>query len=593
MVNLKDIPEKPGVYLFKKKQKILYVGKAKNLKNRVLSYFKENHSNFKTKILIEQADKVEWIITKNEVEALILENNLIKKHKPKFNIKLVDDKTYPYLKINFSNEFPAIQITRKKIDDNSLYFGPYISAFKLKSILNFVNKNFKLRKCSEKKFKTNKRPCLYYQMNLCMAPCSRKINKKEYDENLKEVIMFLKGENRKLIDSLKIKMKKMSKDLKFEKAAYFRDLINAIEELSQTQAMEENSFYNKDIFYYEKYEDIFHIIVLRIKKGKLLDTIYFTLKDKVIINGSIIDEIIPKFYSNRAFLPEKIIVQEKLNFKLLSDYFKSQFSKKIEIVLPESDNDINLMEFAKENIQERIKLFNLKKDIKFQLQKKLKLKKTPIRIDAFDISTHMGKSSVGTRVTFIDNKAEKSFYRKYKIKSVNENMLNDFAMIEEVVSRSCKEYIKTGKFPDLILIDGGKGQLNSALKSIINYNLQDKIDVIALAKDKENIYDRVYLPNRKNFVNLSKYPEIISFLMRIRDEVHRFSIAFHTKREEKKTLSSILLEIKGIGKIRAKKLYEYFKSIDKIKGASLEELNSLPFLNENLAENIYNFFKHQ
>ncbi len=592
MVNIELLPEKPGVYLFKRKEKILYIGKAKNLKKRVKSYFYNKKIDLKTSFLIKKIDNLEWIVTNNEIEALILENNLIKKHKPAYNIRLIDDKTYPYIKIDFTHDFPTIKITRSKNKGKAIYFGPYTSALKLKSVLKFIYKNFNIRKCTDKKFKNRNRPCLNFQINLCPAPCCNKISKKKYRENIKKVILFLKGKNKKLVSHLKKEMISFSNSLEFEKAAKIRDLILDLEAITENQVIESSDFFHKDIFYFFTNNENIYIQILRSRKGKVIESKFFHFNQKNTISNTLIEDFLSQFYILNKNIPDKIILNEKDEFKLLKTFFEKKFNKKIDIIFPNKDSDdYSLLNIAKENLDENIKRNNLKHRIFFIIKEKLALKNIPFRIDAFDIATFQGKSSVGTRVVFVNGTPEKALYRKYNIKSVKENYLDDFKMMYEVVSRSIKEYIDSDDYPDLILIDGGKGQLNIAVKALIENHLIYKIDVISIAKEKNDKIDKIYIPNRKNFINLSKHNDIINFFMKIRDEVHRFSVDFHQAKEESKNLKSKLLEIEGIGEKRAKELLKYFGSIDKIKKASFNELQNLPFLNSKVAKNIINHLK--
>ncbi len=478
-----SLPEKSGVYLFKDCNTILYIGKAKNLRKRVSSYFKSGNTNLKTEYLIKKANNLEWIVTNNEVEALILENNLIKKHKPKFNIRLVDDKTYPYIKIDIGNPYPTIKVTRRKDNNSSIYFGPYTSSFKLKQILDFIHKNFNLRKCSEKKFRNRTRPCLNYQIKICPAPCCNKISETEYRENIDSAILFLKGENSKLIANIRKKMLQLSENLEFEKAAFQRDLIKSIESLFLEQIMEQNNFFNKDLFYFQKRYNKYYCIILNVKKGKVLNTRYFDFKDNTILFNSFLEEVIPKYYSLTENIPDKIVVSEKIDFQLIKNFLEKKFKKKVDISTVKNESDKKLLQFARENIEERIRIESVQQNILQILKKTLDLTETPKRIDAFDISTFRGKSSVGTRVSFVNSEPAKKFYRKYIIRSIDENFLNDFAMIEEVVARSCKEFVKTGEKPDIILVDGGKGQLNAALKALKSYNLDKEINLFSIAKE--------------------------------------------------------------------------------------------------------------
>ncbi len=591
MIDVSTIPTNSGVYIFKDSEKILYIGKALSLRKRVKSYFQKgrNRNSVKTEFLTQKIESIEWIITNNEVEALILENNLIKKHKPPYNIRLVDDKTYPYIKIDFSKKFPFIEITRSKSSKSSVYFGPYTSALKLRDTLKFVYKNFPLRRCKDSKFKSASKPCLNYQIKLCPAPCCEKISESEYRKNLKKLILFLKGKNKKLLKELETDMLRYSDNLQFEKAASIRDLINNIKLISENQIMEHSSFFSKDIFCCEYDDESIFLIVLRVRRGKVLDSDFFTFKNLEIDKQSFFEEFIPKYYNFKDGIPEKIVIQEQIDTTLLLKFFDYKYSKKIKIGKTADSDEEKLLQLASKNLKERI-LYSREKDSFLQkIMEKLKLKKIPQRIDAFDIATFQGKSSVGTRVVFKNGKPLKKYYRKYNIKSIEENYLNDFAMINEVVLRSSKEYLISGEKPDLILIDGGKGQLNAALAALKNYGLDKEIDIISIAKEHEKNIDRLYLPNIKNPLNMSKNPEIVKYFMMIRDEVHRFSVNFHNRKEESKNLSSILENIKGISKKRAAILMNHFKSIDAIKLATPQDIALLPSMNLPLAESIVSY----
>ncbi len=592
----KDIPENSGVYIFKNiENKILYIGKAKNLRKRISSYFQKNHTDLKTSLLVKKIKKIEWIITNNEVEALILENNLIKKHKPPFNIKLADDKTYPYLKVDLTEPFPKLTITRKKHSDRAIYFGPYPSAYSLKNTLNFIQKNFKLRKCNDKKFKNRLRPCLNYQINLCSAPCCNKITEKEYKEIFNSVLMFLQGKTNELIDQLKDKMLKFSEELKFEEAAKIRDIIINIEKFveNQQQSVELSEIIDTDVFVWKLYEEKLYFNVLKVKKGKVIDSEFYYFDNVAIFEESPLIDFISRYYSIRKIFPEKIVVNERGIKRILEKFILKEFNKKVEIVIAKNNKIfLDLIKFSEKNLEAKIKYKTEYENIFEKIKKRLKLKNIPYRIDAFDISTFRGKKSVGVRITFIKGKEEKKYYRMYNIKTIDENKLNDFAMIYEIVNRSVREYIKTNDFPQLLLIDGGKGQLNYAFKVLKENCLENKIDIISIAKDKMDNIDKIYLVNRKNYVDIQKDKDIIYFLMKIRDEAHRFAVKFHHKKDENEKFISLLRQIKGVGEKRAKLLLKEFKSIEKIKNLSIKELEILPFIDKKLAERIYEFFKY-
>jgi excinuclease ABC subunit C len=594
MIDINILPEKPGIYFFKHGDKILYIGKAKNLKKRVKSYFQKNIKDLKTAFLIKKIKHIEWIVTNNEIEALILENNLIKKHKPPYNIKLIDDKTYPYIEVDILSKFPSIKITRQKRNKNAVYFGPYTSALKLKYVLNFIQKNFHIRRCSDKKFKNRNRPCLNYQLNICPAPCCNKISAEDYRKNIKKVILFLKGKNNKLILLLKKEMNQLSNDLEFEKAAKIRDLINSLENINESQLMEFSNLFDKDIFYFKLCEENIFFQVLRSRNGKMLESNFFSFNNKTTFSNNIFEDFLTQYYSINKNVPDKIVINKKIDTTLLKEYFIKKFKKKVNIIFPsQNSEDFKLLALSKENIEESIKRKLIKEGIFVRMKQKMHLKNIPLRIDAFDIATFQGKSSVGTRVVFINGVPEKKLYRKYVIQTVEENQLDDFKMTYEIIKRSINECLDTDNFPDLILVDGGKGQLNIAKKVLHENNLAGKIDIISIAKDKEYKIDKIYIPNRKNCLNLNRSTDIINLLMQVRDEVHRFSITFHKKREENKIFTSILLKVKGIGEKRAKELLKHYKTLDEIKKANFNELKNLPFLNDKIAKNLTEFFKHQ
>ncbi len=530
LIDLNKIPGNSGAYIFKDIDgKVLYVGKAKNLRKRVSSYFQKNHIDLKTELLVKKVYSIEWIITNNEIEALILENNLIKKYRPPFNIKLADDKTYPYIKINLNEDYPKIEITRRKDDENSLYFGPYTSAFALKQTINFLQKNFKLRKCTDRKFKNRIRPCLNYQINLCSAPCCGYVSKEEYRTIFEQALLFLKGKTDELIKILKEKMNKYSENLEFEKAAEMRDIIFNIEKFveNQNQSVEINEFIDTDVFTYRFYNGCYYFYVMKLKNGKIIGSDFYKFEDVSFFDEKPLENFIPKYYLAKESVPEKIIIPEKGYKTFLRNFFIKKFSKHVEIEISSS----KLIKLSYDNLNARIEFEIEKRGDLEKIKKLLNLKNFPRRIDAFDISTFRGKESVGARIVYKDGDFAKNYYRRYKIKSIEQGM-NDFAMIYEIVFRSCKEYLENNEFPDLILIDGGKGQLNLAYKALKEKSLSSKIDIISIAKDDSAEFDKIYLVNRKNPANLSRHPGIIKFFMKIRDEAHRFAVKYHHKRDE-------------------------------------------------------------
>lgn len=604
---LKKIPKMPGVYLmFDKNDIIIYVGKASILKNRVRQYFQTSNNSIKVKNLVKKIHRFEYIVTKNEVEALILENNLIKKHSPKYNIRLKDDKTYPYLKLSINEMFPKLVITRKVINDKAKYFGPYTNSTLLKENLNLILKIFPLRRCNKKfpRDLNKERPCLNYHIGKCKAPCNLLISPEDYNFMIENVLNFLSGKHSDILNTLENEMLEASNNLEFEKASEIRDKIFAIKSLAQSQLVENTSDDDKDVIAFARADDEAMFQIFFIRGGKI------TGRENIMLNNishltrnDLMLSFVKQFYSGTPFIPKEIILQEEIDDKEnILNWLSSLKGKKIKITTPKKNEKLKLVEMAYNNAKLTLERFGEQIIREKQrtvgaieeIRKKLNLNKYLKRIEAFDISNNQGVYSVGCMVVFEDGKPKKTDYRKFKIKTLSSP--DDYGSIQEVIERRFSRYLQeiisdddTKKFstlPDIIFVDGGKGQVNAVKKVLNNLNLN--ILVCGMVKDDFHRTRGLIFNNKE--INFEKNSEAFKLVTRIQDEVHRFSIEFHRKLMEKSLKSSILDEISGIGQTRKKNLLKHFGSIDNIKKASIDELKSVSGMNLKSAQTVYEFF---
>ncbi|RKY52056.1 MAG: excinuclease ABC subunit C [Candidatus Neomarinimicrobiota bacterium] len=603
---IKEAPIDPGCYLYKNSDgKIIYIGKAKNIRNRVKSYFvKGNSKDLKTKSLVSRIADVEFIVTNSEVEALILENTLIKKHKPKYNISLRDDKTFPYVRI--TNElFPRVFITRKLIKDGSLYFGPYTDAKSLKETIRIIKTLFTVRSCKYKLTKETVKKCkiklcLDYHINKCEGPCRGLVSAEEYGQMVGKVIAFLKGKTSEVIDYFTDKMEKASKNLEFENAARYRDHINILQNYSRCQSVELNDFIDRDLINIVVEDEDGCAVVFRVRQGKLIGRDFFFLDGVTNYDmPEIMRNFLQQYYTSErnssgkaGFVPSEILVNVFPKEEVVLKKWLSEIrSGKVSINRPERGEKVRLLEMAEKNAQMQLQEYLLKKSIKSdyipkslkKLQKDLSLPKLPRKIEAFDVSNIKGRFSVASLVTFINAKPKKSEYRRFKIKTVKG--IDDFSMMAEVVKRRYTRLIKEKKnFPDLILIDGGKGQLSSA-KSVLNSLHIDNIPVVGLAKRLEELY----LPDSNEPIILARDSIALILLRRIRDEAHRFAIAYHRKLRNKSEITSRLDNIPGLGKIKKQELWKYFKTMSKMYSSSIGDLCKVNGIGPKLAQTIWQY----
>lgn len=584
------LPDKPGVYIMKdEKGRIIYVGKAVILKNRVRSYFQasRNHSP-KVRALVEKIFDLEYIITSSEVEALILECNLIKKHHPKYNISLKDDKTYPYIKVTTNEEYPRIHVTRKVLKDGARYFGPFTSAGAVHETIKLLKKLFPLRSCRRM---DAPRPCLQHHIKRCLAPCGGKVDSKDYNKMIQAVCLFLEGRSDDVVKSLKFRMEQAAENLEFEQAALLRDQLAAIEKIVEKQNIVTGSG-DQDIIGMARSVIGTCVQVFFVRSGKM------TGRDHFLMTGSdeetdenVLEAFIKQYYSQAAFIPREILLPFEVNeSQLIEEWLYALKGGKVLLEVPKRGTKKDLIEMATGNaaivLEEKMKLRQDKDDSAeealAELGRYLGLSAPPLRMECFDISHIQGAETVASMVVFENGVPNKNEYRRFKLQTV-EGKPDDFKSMQEVVLRRYGEL--TEPLPDLIIIDGGKGQLNSALEVIRGVGLEDT-PVIGLAKEFEHIFQE----GENDPLILPRNSQALYLMQRIRDEAHRFAITYHRKLRSKRNLVSVLDNIQGIGEKRRKALWDHFGSIKKIKEASIEELAAVPQMNIRTAEAVYHFF---
>lgn len=593
---LSKVPQEPGVYLMKDREgHILYVGKAKNLKRRLHSYFSTNIApDLKTSVLVGKIHHLETIITGTEKEALILESNLIKRHKPRYNVILKDDKRYPSLCLNVRDPYPFLSVVRKIKKDDNIYFGPYASASAVAQTLKVINKTFKLRKCRSRELKNRTRPCLNYQMNACLAPCCLNVDTDVYQKIVDEVILFLSGRTPDLLKKIKTDMHNAATEQAFEKAAALRDKMFAIEKTIEKQIVVSPKMSDRDVVAVVGQADLAVLTVLFVRKGFLQGVRHFAFNTPMASAAEIIEAFIRQYEERSRYIPPEILVSVQLeNSAVLSEWLTFIKGRKVHIHFPQRGEKVRILEMALANAEKELSIRresrNGQDHLLRRLQEKLRMPEKPARIECFDNSNLFGKSPVAGMVVFIDGKPDKREYRKFRIKSVDKP--DDYAAMHEVLHRRFKPGKDTAAPPDLLMVDGGRGQLGIAISVLREIGIMDDITVIGIAKKeplKNETADKIYLAGRANPLNLDN--TLLFFLERIRDEAHRFAISYHRQRRARAAMQSELDAITGIGPNRKKILLKHFGSIKKIRAATLDDLRGLPGMNRSAAEAVVAYF---
>lgn len=595
--HLKQLPAEPGVYLMKDKfDNIIYVGKAKILKNRVRQYFQssKNHSS-KVKSMVKNIDKFEYIITDSELEALILECNLIKKYKPKYNVLLRDDKTYPYIKVTTNEDFPRVLKVRKVIKDKAKYFGPYTNTTAVNDTLDIIKNIYPIRTCNidiERAIKTNMRPCLNLHIKRCVGPCTGNVTKEEYNKMIEEIILFLSGKEEKLIDILKEKMNKCAMDFNFEEAAIYRDKIKSLEDMMEKQKIDTStSDLNQDVIAIARAHDEACVQVFFVRNGKIVGREHFILEGVMdSTRESILGSFVKQFYMEQEYVPKEIIIEDEIEDSfILSEWLSSKKGQKVTIRVPQKGEKKSLIEMVRKNAIEYLEKFSDMNKRKYEksigaleeLKQILNLDNIPKRIESFDISNIQGVDSIGSMVVFTNGKKDKKEYRRYKIKTVIGP--NDYDSMAEIVERR----LKYGDFPDLMLLDGGKGQVSAVKKVLNKYNVE--IPLWGMYKDDK--HRTKGLISQEKEIELDRTSNLYRFVASIQEEVHNYAISYHRSLRNKSLTKSELDDIQGIGEKRKKALLNHFKDIEAIKKATFEELLEVEGMNKTSSESVYNYFR--
>jgi excinuclease ABC subunit C len=591
---LARVTNEPGVYLMQDTDgDVIYIGKARNLKKRLASYFKNSGPpDIKINILVNKINDFETVITRTEKEALILESNLIKRHKPRYNVVLKDDKRYPSLRIDLNEKYPNFSIVRKIGQDDALYFGPFASAQAVRETLRIINKTFKLRKCRANEFRTRTRPCLHCQMEGCLAPCCLDVDPVVYREQVSDAIMFLKGKTPNLIRKVKKQMTTAAQAQEFERAARLRDKIHALERTVEKQIAVTTDFKDRDVLAIARSAEYSVVTVLSVRGGFLTGTRHYDFSEIISAEPEMMAAFIRQYYERHAFIPDELLVSTDVaDADLTEEWLRAFRKKKVKILQPKRGEKLRLVNMAEINAKNELKnltaVRSAELDLLLRLQKKLKTNSIPQRIECFDNSNISGTDPVAARVVFENARANKAKYRKYRIKTVTEH--DDYAYMKEVLERRFGKEEASKPYPDLLMVDGGKGQLNIALAVIKELNLGEKFELIGIAKKDETkgeTRDKIFKPGRANPLSFGREGDLLLFLQRVRDEAHRFAIAYHRKRRQKRSLHSPLDSIPGVGKKRKTILLQHFKSIKNIRAAGLEEIRALPGFNRNLAESV-------
>ncbi|HVB83156.1 MAG TPA: excinuclease ABC subunit UvrC [Candidatus Binataceae bacterium] len=605
---LDAIPAEPGVYLLRERAgqvpgktpgKVLYVGKAKSLRSRVRAYFRESgDTRFQVRFLMKRVGDFDVLVARSEKEALILENNLIKQYRPRYNIRLKDDKSYLSAKMT-NHPWPRIMVTRKIVRDGGKYFGPFGSADGLRETIDVIRKVFPLRTCSDAVFRNRSRPCIEYQIKRCLGPCCLPVDRAEYEEHLHAAQMLLEGRNLEVLKELRERMRGHAERLEFEEAARLRDQVRAIEKTVERQTVLHHWGIDQDVFGLYREGGFIEAIVLMVRGGKLTSTQGWSFHDLEFADEDIFADLLTQFYAGARIAPDEVIVPVALeDADVRAELLTERRGKKVEFLVPQRGEKLRLLEMAMDNARQsfaaRRDNENTRERMLEELRTRLHLRNTPKRIECYDISNLQGSMVVGSQATFDEGEPRKDLYRRYRIRTVEGQ--DDFASMYEVLSRRLKRATAGSEYPDLWVIDGGKGQLNVALEVLRECGLLDQIDVISLAKQhvlndpRERAVvkseERVFLPNRKDPIVLPRNSTALFLLVRIRDEAHRFAITYNRELRRRSRLRSVLDDIAGIGPVRRRGLLRHFGSLKRIRAAGADEIALVKGMNRDLAAEV-------
>ncbi|MBL7209151.1 MAG: excinuclease ABC subunit UvrC [Dehalococcoidia bacterium] len=591
---LRALPAKPGVYLFKDNQgKVIYVGKAASLRHRVRAYFSPS-TNLSSKLqrLAASISDFESILTDSEQEALILECTLIKKHRPRYNVRLKDDKTFPYLKIDLNNDWPSVRITRRLQKDGGKYFGPFASASSVRKTLRLILKIFPFRSCNKTITGKDAKPCLEYHLHRCLGPCVGAVSKQDYDEVIQQVVHFLEGKQELVVRELKHRMEKASLQLQFEKAALLRDQIQAIEEVIEGQRIALAIKGEQDVIALAQSKDVAYAEIFFIRSNRLIG------RDHLLLDGirdedptQIMTSFVKQYYASASWIPPVILLQHPVDeATIIAEWLRNRRGASVKLHVPRRGARKQLVDIVDENARQGLRWYQIKQSATIEpaivleeLKERLRLPQTPRRIEGYDISNIQGNLAVGGMAVFHKGMPSPAHYRRFRIKSVLR--IDDYAMIQEVLRRRFKKYLSAedswSVVPDLVLIDGGKGHLNAAL-AVMKELRVDSIPAASLAKEREE----VFIPSKPEAVDIAQTSAALHLLQRIRDEAHRFALGYHKRLRHKEGIASVLDGIPGIGPKRKKALLKQFGSTQNIKEASTDQLAAVGGMTSKLADKV-------
>lgn len=607
---LDTLPKKPGVYLMHNiKGQVIYVGKGIDLFSRVRSYFHASaQAHPKTRRLVAEIADIEWIVTESEVEALILEANLIKKHRPRYNVRLKDDKRYPYLTIT-NEDFPKVRLTRRMVRDGGRYFGPYTSTRALRETLDLLRRLFPYRTCNRTITGDDPRACLYYDLNLCLAPCVGVVDKAEYNAMIAQLIRFMEGETEAVMEEMHQEIEKAAADLKFERAAQIRDRYEALQHVMKRQRIITTAATNQDIIALARDDGNACVEVFFVRNGKLLGREYFVMENAAGADDEeMMTSFLQQFYTDAAQVPREILMPAQVaEAAVLQQWLRNKRGDVVYLTVPRDEPEQELLDLASENATETLRMLKVQweadqhrsENALAQLEKALQLPGPPVRIECYDISTTQGVEVVGSMVVFEHGVPKKSHYRRFKIRTVQGQ--DDFASMREVLLRRFDRWRRLTdgalkgvrgsqawmKLPDLLVVDGGKGQLRMALEVLEQFDLRDRVPAVGLAKREEELFT----PGRARAIRLDPASAGLLLLRRVRDEAHRFAITYHRKRRRKRGLKSQLDAIPGIGPVKRRRLLKHFGSLHAIQTANEEELTEVQGISVVLAGEIRRFFE--
>lgn len=599
---IKKLPFSPGVYIMHdKKDEIIYVGKAVSLKKRVAQYFQSSRGkSVKIRQMVDHISYFEYIVTDSELEALVLENNLIKEHRPKYNTMLKDDKTYPYIKLTYKEDFPRLMMSRQIKKDGAKYFGPFTSGLAVNQTLDFLRKAFKIRNCNRNLPKDigKQRPCLNYYIHQCAAPCQGYISKEDYRGEVSDALAFLNGNYQELIHKIKTEMEEAAKNLEYEDAARYRDLLNSLLHVTQKQKISSDGMEDRDIIAMAKEDEDAVVQIFFIRSGKMVGREHYYIRVRVDDeNPQILESFVKQFYAGTPFLPKEIWLQYALpDNELICNWLSEKRRTKVRTLVPKKGEKERMIELAAKNAAlvlaqdaQKLKREEARSTGALQEIEKLTGIKDLVRIESYDISNTAGIETVGSMVVYEKGKPKRNDYRKFRIKSVNGQ--NDYASLQEMLERrfSHAQREADGKFerfPDLILMDGGRGQVNIALRVLEKFGFA--IPVCGMVKDDKHRTRGIYYNNKE--IRMDIRSEAFRLITRIQDETHRFAIEYHRLLRSKKQVRSILDDINGIGSVRKKALMKHFQNIEAIRNASRDELQGVGGMDRRAAKAVYEFF---